>query len=160
MKRSIVGLTFLILIALSSLGAEPDRPKTIQFAAIVSWSSGDNDIKGRFSNIGPGIRLDISPAKWLMISPEVSYLSGGAGGLSLGATVNGKLGPAYVGLGFLSLRQTTAVYFAPQKDSLSAFWKAHVGLKGRHWLIAFSGFFDRLSDPWIYGLGLTAGYIF
>jgi len=164
LKKSIRAATLVVILGISvpggAFGAGAAKEKTVQFAVTVAGIMGHNEVKGDFSHLGPGVRVDVLPTKWLMISPEISYLSGWNGGLSLGGTVNGRLGKGYIGLGFLSLRQTTAVYFAPQTDELSALWKAHVGLKGRHWLIAFSAFTDSLSDPWIHGLGLTAGYVF
>jgi hypothetical protein len=159
-KRSIIGLMSLILITLSSLAAEADGPQTFQLAAIVSWISGDNDVYGKFSNIGPGVRLDINLTNWLMISPEISYLPGEDGSLSFGGTVNGRLGLAYAGLGVAALNQTSLIFFQDPGVTLTAFWKLQAGLKGRHWLVSLSYVTDGFHHPWLQAFGLSAGYVF
>jgi hypothetical protein len=160
MKKMFLGLMATALLCSADLGAGPGQPERIQFAAIVSGISGDNEVKGKFFNIGPGVRLDFNLSKWLMISPEISYFAGEGGGLSYGGTVNGRLGPAYAGIGVAMLDQNTLIFFQDPGVHLNAFWKLQAGLKGRHWLVSLSYFADSLGRPWIRGLGLTAGYVF
>jgi len=159
-KKSILGVISLFLIPLWSLGAEPHGPRTFQVAAIIAGVTGDNDVYGKFSNIGPGIRLDINPVNWLMISPEISYLAGEGGSLSFGGTVNGRLGPAYAGLGVAALNQTSLIFFQDPGVVMTAFWKLQAGLKGRHWLVSLSYITDSFRDPWLQAFGLSAGYVF
>jgi hypothetical protein len=160
MKKSILGLALMIPTLLTCLRAEPARPDRVQLAAIVSWISGDNDTYGKFSNIGPGVRVDFNLASWFMISPEISYLAGEDGGLSLGGTVNGKFGPAYAGIGAIALNKTSLIYFKDPGVVTNAFWKLQAGFKSRHWLLSVSYVTDSFRDPWLRAFGLSAGYVF
>lgn len=160
MMKPILGALSLALLLPASLDAEPQRPKTLHVAAIVSWVAGDNEVYGEFSNIGPGIRLDINPVNWLMISPEISYLSGEGASLSYGATLNGRLGLAYAGMGMVALDQTRLIFFQDPGIVMTALWKLQAGLKGRHWLVSVSYITDSFRDPWLRAFGLSAGYIF
>lgn len=160
MKKSIVGVISLALLLSLSLGAKPSGPKTFQLAAILSWVAGDNAVYGKFANVGPGVRLDVNAANWLMISPEISYLAGEGGRLSYGATLNVRLGPAYAGIGVVAFNQSAAIYFQDPGVAMNAFGRLQAGLKGRHWLISVSYITDGFRDPWLRALGLSAGYVF
>lgn len=160
MMKSFLGALSLALFLAASLDAELPRRQTLQVAAIVSWVAGDNDVHGKLSHFGPGIRFDVHPVNWLMISPEISWLSGDGGRLSYGATLNGRLGPAYAGIGVVALDQTPLVFFQDPGTVLTALWKLQAGLKGRHWLFSASYITDSFRGPWLRAFGLSAGYIF
>jgi hypothetical protein len=98
--------------------------------------------------------------KGLMISPEISYLAGEGGSVSYGATLNGRLGPAYAGVGVIALNQTSLIFFQDPGVVMTAFWKLQAGLKSRHWLVSLSYITDGFRGPRLRAFGLSAGYVF
>jgi len=161
MRRTLFLVPLLAAAAgLVPLDARAAQIRRTEIAATAVALFGENMTYGDFSHIGPGVRIDLNPARWLTISPEISYLAGRDGGLSFAATVNGRFGPAYAGLGVVSLNKTAAIFFKEHGVITNAFLKVHAGLKGRHWLSAIFYVTDSLSRPWLHGFGVTVGYIF
>ena len=161
MRRTVLLVPLLVAAAgLVPLDARAAQIRRFEISATASALFGENMTYGDFSHIGPGVRVDLNLAGWLMISPEISYLAGREGGLSLAATVNGRFGPAYAGLGVVSLNKTAAIFFKDPGVVTNAFWKVQAGLKGRHWLSALCYVTDSFSHPWLHGFGVTVGYTF
>jgi len=165
LKRRAFNTLFagLVVVAMahgSVLRADSASLRRIQFAVTVAGLAGSGETYGGFSNIGPGGRVDFNLGKRLMISPEIAWFFGEDGGLSLGGTVNYRFGKGYAGLGVVSLNKSNAIFLYDYRHAATAFWKAHAGIKGRHWLIDVSYVTINIAHLWLYGFGMTAGYIF
>jgi hypothetical protein len=132
------------MIAGMVMGAAGAEDKKVQLgvtvALLIGGETGGDYISGVF---GPGARVDFNLTKSFMVSPEVSLLWGS---ISPGGTVNYRFGKGFAGLGAMVIWDEGAI----------GLFKAHVGAKGLHWLVAAS--YHR--GGWISAVGLTVGYIF
>lgn len=150
MKKAVLGLLVAGLFLSAGLGAAvPGEKKTqisLGVSALVLSETYSNGSKGIY---GPGLRVDFNLGKSLIVAPEVS---GGVGGWSAGGTVNFRSGMFFAGAGYL------AASLGGNWDEwgVNSLLKLQIGAKGPHWLIAAS----YVTNRWLKGFGLTAGYVF
>jgi hypothetical protein len=150
MKKTVLSFLAAGLFLSAGLGAAVPGEKPTQISLGVSamflsetYSSGSKGI------YGPGLRVDFNLGKSLIIAPEVS---GGVGGWSAGGTVNFRSGKFFAGAGYLA-----ASLGGNWEDwGVNSLIKVQIGAKGPHWLVAAS----YLTNRWLKGFGLTAGYVF
>ncbi len=150
MNKIVLVLLVAGLFLSAGLGAAVPGEKTTQISLGVSalvlsetYSSGSKGI------YGPGLRVDFNLGKSLIIAPEVS---GGVGGWSAGGTVNFRSGKFFAGAGYLA----AALGGNWDEWGVNSLFKLQIGAKGPHWLVAAS----YVTNRWLNGFGLTAGYIF
>lgn len=150
MNRIVLGFLSASIFLGVGLGAAVPGEKTAQFSlgvsALVLSETYSNGSKGIY---GPGLRIDLNLGRSLIIAPEIS---GGVGGWSAGGTVNFRSGKFFAGAGYLA-----ASLGGNWEDwGVNSLLKVQVGAKGPHWLVAAS----YVTNRWLKGFGLTAGYVF
>jgi hypothetical protein len=105
-----------------------------------------NDSKGIY---GPGLRVDFNLGRSFIVAPEVSA---GIGGWTAGGTLNFRSKKFFVGAGYLA----ASLGGSWDDWGINSLFKVHAGAKGRNWLLALS----YVTNRWLNGFGVTAGYIF
>lgn len=150
MKKIVLSL-FLVGLFLSAgldvaFPAEKKTQISLGLNVLMLSDTYSSDSKAVF---GPGLRVDFNLGRSFIIAPEASA---GIGGGSVGGTVNFRSKRFFAGAGFL------AAYLGGSWEEwgVNSLFKIQVGTKGLNWLIAAS----YVTNRWLKGFGLTAGYIF
>ena len=148
MRKSILCLLMMGLVAGGALGAPGPGEKAIQFSlggnVIALTAKYEEDPHFLF---GAALRVDLNIGRWLSVAPE---LSAGIGGYSGGATINVRPGKFFIGAGYL------AAGGFEDEWGLQSLFKVHAGYKSQRALLAAA----FLANRWFKGCGLTAGYLF
>ena len=149
MKKVVLSLFFASLFLCAGLGAAVPGEKNAQISLglniLMLSDTHGSDSKAA---LGPGLRVDFNLGRSFIIAPEVSA---GIGGWSAGGTVNFRSKGFFAGAGYLA----TSLGYSDEWG-VSSLFKIQVGAKGRKWLFAAS----YVTNSWLNGFGVTAGYIF
>jgi len=150
MKKVALSLFFASLFLCAGLFAAVPGEKNAQISlginVLMLSETHGSDSKAAF---GPGLRVDFNLGRSFIIAPEVSA---GIGGWSAGGTVNFRSKGFFAGVGYLAagLGGNWAEW------GVNSLFKVQVGAKGLKWLFAAS----YVTNSWLNGFGVTAGYIF
>jgi hypothetical protein len=130
----------------SAVPAEKKVQISLGLNVVLLSESYGSDSKGIY---GPGLRVDFNLGRSFIVAPEVSA---GIGGWSAGGTLNFRSKKFFFGAGYLA-----ASLGGSWGDwGINSLFKVHAGAKGRNWLLALS----YMTNRWLRGFGLAAGYIF
>ena len=151
MKKMILGSIFMAFVVSAGLGAPAAEEKPIQFSLggnllMLMMEGGDSTFF-----VGAALRVDFNLGKSFILAPE---LSAGIGGWTAGGTLNFRSGKFFAGAGALAVGASEGG--GGGEWGTNAFLKVHVGTKSAKSLLAAS----VLVGDYIWGLGLTAAYIF
>jgi hypothetical protein len=151
MKKMILGFILMILVASAGLGASVPGEKSTQFSLggnllMLMMEGGDSTFL-----VGAALRVDFNLGKSFILAPE---LSAGIGGWTAGGTLNFRSGKFFAGAGAVAVGAFEGG--GSGEWGTNAFLKVHVGTKSVRTLLAASA----LVGDYIWGLGLTAAYIF